>query len=182
MTPGRHTRQWGHRHDAHDGRPPTPPRYSPASDNADTPLASYATATARPPGSTTTPRAHPVAQPSPLHGMPLLCPGTTLQQVNLTDWTPNWDDNDDAAPSTGNLKESDSEIHGTKETKLEDASAVDDTAAANQAPDANTSLDGGSPPLLSSPDSTNPLEGDAPPLLDTAILSRPNSYSPTIYC
>ncbi len=63
------------------------------------------------------------------------------------------------------------EIHGTKETKLDDASAVDDTAAANQAPDANTSLDGGSPPLLSSPDSTDPLEGDAPPLLDTAILN-----------
>jgi hypothetical protein len=68
------------------------------------------------------------------------------------------------------LKESDSEIHGTEETKLDDASAVGDTAAANQAPDADTSLNGGSPPLLSSPDSTDPLEGDAPPLLDTAIL------------
>jgi hypothetical protein len=103
--------------------------------------------------------------------MPLLRPRTTLQQVDLTDWTPNWDDDDDAAPSTGNLKESDLEIHGTEETKLDDASAVDDTVAANQAPDANTSLDGGSPPLLSSPDSTNPLEGDAPPLSDTAILN-----------
>ena len=59
---------------------------------------------------------------------------------------PNWDDDDDAAPSKGDLKESDSEIHGTEETKLDDASAVDDTAAVNQAPDANTSLDGGSPP------------------------------------
>ncbi len=68
------------------------------------------------------------------------------------------------------MKESDSEIHGTKETKLDDPSAVDNTAAVNQAPNANTSLDGGSPPLLSSPDSTNPLEGDAPPLSDTAIL------------
>jgi hypothetical protein len=88
----------------------------------------------------------------------------------LTDWTPNWDDNDDAAPSTSDLKESDLEIHGTEETKLDSASAVDDTAAANQAPNANTSLDGGSTPVLSSPDSANPLEGDAPPLLDTAIL------------
>jgi hypothetical protein len=101
-------------------------------------------------------------------------------EPDLTDWTPNWDNNDDAAPSTGNLKESDSEIHGTKETKLDDASAVDDTKAANQAPDANTSLDSGSPPLLSSPDSTNPLEGDAPPLSDTAILDSGASleYAP----
>jgi hypothetical protein len=134
MMPGRRTRQWGHCHDARDGRPPTPPRYSLASDDADTPPASYAVATARPPGSTTTPRAHPVAQPSPLCGMPLLLPQTTLRQVDLTDWTPNWDDNGNAAPSTGDLKESDSEIHGTKETKLDDASAVDNTAAANQAP------------------------------------------------
>ncbi len=170
MTPGCRTRQRGHCHDAHDGRPPTPPRYSPASDNADTPPASYAAATARPPGSATTPRAHPVAQPSPLRGMLSLRPRTILRQVDLTDWTPNWDDDDDAAPSTSNLKESDSEIHGTEETKLDNASAVEDTAAANQAPNVNTSLDGGSPPLLSSPDSTNPLEGDAPPLSDTAIL------------
>jgi hypothetical protein len=89
----------------------------------------------------------------------------------LTDWTPNWDDDDNAAPSKGDLKESDSEIHGTEETKLDGASAVDNTAAANQAPDTNTSLNGGSPPLLSSPDSTNPLEGVAPPLSDTAILN-----------
>jgi hypothetical protein len=175
MMPGRRTWQRGRRYDARDSHPPTPPRYSPASDNADTPPASYAAATAPPPGSTTTPRAHPVAQPSPLCGMPSLRPRTTLRQVDLTDWTPNWDDNDDAAPSTGDLKESDLEIHGTEETKLDDASAVDDTAAANQAPDANTSLDGGSPPLLSSPDSTNPLEGDAPPLLDTAILDSGTS-------
>ncbi len=146
MTPGCRTRQRGHCHDARDGRPPTPPWYSPASDNADTPPASYAAATACPPGSTTTPRAHPVAQPSPLRGMPSLRPRTTLRQVDLTDWTPNWDNDDDAAPSTRDLKESDSEIHGTEETKLDDASAVDDTAAVNQAPDANTSLDGGSPP------------------------------------
>jgi hypothetical protein len=170
MMPGRRTRQRGHCHDAHDGRPPTPPRYSPASENMHTSPASYATATACPLGSTTTPGTHPVAQPSPLRGMLLLRPRTTLRQVDLTDWTPNWDDDDDAAPSTGDLKKSDLEIHGTKETKLDDASAVDNTAAANQAPDANTSLDGGSPPLLSSPDSPNLLEGDAPPLLDTAIL------------
>jgi hypothetical protein len=88
----------------------------------------------------------------------------------LTDWTPNWDDDDNAAPSTGDLKESDLKIHGTKETKLDNASAVDDTAVANQAPENDTSLDGGSPLLLSSPDSTDPLEGDTPPLSDTAIL------------
>jgi hypothetical protein len=102
--------------------------------------------------------------------MPSLCPRTLLQQVNLTYWTPNCDDDDDAAPSKGDLKESDSEIHGTKETKLDDASAVNNSAAANQAADNDTSLDGGSPPLLSSPDSTGPLVGDAPPPLDTAIL------------
>jgi hypothetical protein len=101
MMPGCRTRQWGSPHDAHDGRPPTPPQYSPASDNADTPPASYAAATACPPGSTTTPRAYPVAEPSPLRGMPLLRPRTTLRQVNLTDWTPNWDNDDNAAPSTG---------------------------------------------------------------------------------
>jgi hypothetical protein len=170
MMPGRRTRQRGRCHDACDGRPPTPPRYSQASDDAHTPPASYTAATAFPPGSTTTPRAHPAAQPSLLRDMLSLRPRTTLRQVHLTDWTPNWDDNDAAAPSTGNLKESDLDIHGTKETKPDDASVVDDTAAENQAPNANTSLDGGSPPLLSSPDSTNPLEGDTPPLLDTAIL------------
>jgi hypothetical protein len=175
MMPRHRTRQRGRRHDAHDSRPPTPPRYSPASHDVDTPPASYAAAMACPPGSTTTPRAHPVAQPSPLCGMPLLHSRTTLRQVDLTDWTQNWDNDDDAAPSTGDLKESDSEIHGTRETKLDDASAVDDTVAANQAPNANTSLNGSSPPLLSSPDSTNPTEGDAPPLLDTAILNSGTS-------
>jgi hypothetical protein len=65
--------------------------------------------------------------------------------------------------------------HGTKETKLDNASAVDDTAAANQAPEDDTSLNGGSPPLLSSQDSTDPLEGDAPPLPDTAILDSGTS-------
>jgi hypothetical protein len=69
----------------------------------------------------------------------------------LTDWTPDRDDDDNAAPIMGDSKESDSEIHGTKKTKLDDASAVNDSAAVNQAADDDTSLDGGSPPLLSSP-------------------------------
>jgi hypothetical protein len=110
--------------------------------------------------------------------MLLLRPQTSLQQVDLTDWTPNWDDDDDAAPSKGNLKESDSEIHGNSETKLEDASAVNDSAAANQAAEEDTSLDSGSPPLLSSPDSTRPLADDAPPPSETAILDS----SATIHC
>jgi hypothetical protein len=84
---------------------------------------------------------------------------------------PNWDDDDDAAPSKGDLKESDSEIHGTKETKLDDPSAVNNSAAATKAAEDNTSLDGSSPPLLSSPDSTGPLADNAPPPLETAILN-----------
>jgi hypothetical protein len=97
---------------------------------------SYAAATARPPGHTSTPRT-PATQLSPLVGMPSLRPRTALrQELDLANWTPLWNGGDAA---TGVLTGDDPP-----------APTVDDTAtAAPTAADATSLNSSGSPPLLS---------------------------------
>jgi hypothetical protein len=196
MTPRCCTRQWGHHHDSQDGRPstpPPPPRLSstgsggwsrpPAaadstSDNeAATERPTYADATARPQGSSviSTSGAPSVAQLLPLLGTPSLCPRSSLRQLTFVDWNPEWDDGNNEADGTGESKDNDSDLGSTKETKLDNASAVDDTAAvapminAHAADDA-ASIGSGSPPLLSIPPSPEPLAIETPPPLSDVLL------------
>ncbi len=105
---------------------------SPSSDEAAPERPTYANATARHPSSTATitPGAPSVAQLSPLLGAPSLRPCTSLHQLTFADWTPTWEDGDDKAPRMEESKDTDSDINGSNKTKQDNASEVDDTAAA----------------------------------------------------
>jgi hypothetical protein len=88
--------------------------------------------------------------------------------MTFADWNPDWDNGDDEANGTEESKDTDSDIGGTEETKQDEASTVDNTAAA--APVVNThvadnaaSNGSGSPPLLSNPPLPKPLVVEAPP-------------------
>ncbi len=131
----------------------------------------YANAMARPLGSLapSTPGPPSVAQLSPLHSTPSLCPKTTLQPLTIANWQPEWDDNNNNADGTEESKEDGADIGGTAETpqQQDDTLAVDINVAAAQATTAHaannsTSIESGSPPLLSNPPFPGPPTGDAP--------------------
>ncbi len=155
--------------------------YSPASDDADDTRQSYAAATARPPGHTNNPRTPPAALLTPLRGTRSLRPHTTLRQIDLAGWTPNWDD---GATDTNESTNMDPGITGPEAPRRDPAPMVDNaTAAAHTAGD-TASLDSGSPPLLS-PDPTFaatphiPFEDTPPPLQseDTLLDGGASVYS-----
>ncbi len=141
---------------------------SPSIDEAAPERPTYADATARPPGSTATPTPGPppIAQLLPLLGTPSLRPRTSLRQLTFADWNPDWDNGNNNANNTKGFNNA-PDLRGTKETKQDDAAAVDDNEVA--APKANahtadnaTSLGSGSPPLLSIPPSPKPLAVETP--------------------
>jgi hypothetical protein len=169
MRSKRRTRQRGRRLDARDGRLPSPiqpclsstgsggwscpsAEEDPPTDATATPARpSYADAATRS-QDTTTP-SNPVAQLTPLHGVPSLRPHTSLRPLALAAWQPGWHDDDDAVDGAS---DEDSDVGGSEETKHDDTLVVDDTAVANRDVNAYTAEDdtsdgSDSPPLLSSP-------------------------------
>ena len=108
--------------------------------------------------------------------------------MTFVDWNPDWDDGNDKADGTEESKDTDSDIGGTEETKQDEASTVDNTAAA--APVVNThvadnaaSNGSGSPPLLSNPPLPKPLVVEAPPpsgsiLLDSNAAINYTAHAP----
>ncbi len=151
---------------------------SPSSNGAAPGRSTYADATARHLSSpaTTTPGAPSVAQLSPLLGTLSLHQRTSLRQLTFADWTPVWNHGDDKAPGTDESKDTNSDINGTNETKQDNASEVNDTAAVahvvnTHVADNATSNCSGSPPLLSVPPSpVPPLAVKAPPPLGHILL------------
>ncbi len=141
---------------------------SPSSDKAAPECPTYADATACPPGSTVTltPRTPPIAQLLPLLGTLSLRPRTSIRQLTFAGWNPDWDDGDDNANNTEGSNDA-PDLAGAKETKQDNAAAVDDNKAAGPKSNAHTaddatSLSSGSPPLLSIPPSLKPLAVKTP--------------------
>jgi hypothetical protein len=180
MTPKCRTRQRGRWHDSREGSPPSPPRpclsstgsggwsrpsaaaRAPTNNAAAPAWPSYAEATACP--QDTTAPSTPVAQLSPLHGTPSLRPHTSLRPLTLAEWNPVWHEAENAANEASDKS---SDVGGSKETKHNDALAVDDTAVATRDVNALTAKDAtstgsDSPPLLSSPTSPETFLVDTP--------------------
>jgi hypothetical protein len=108
--------------------------------------------------------------------------------MTFADWDLDWDNGDDKAGGTEESKDTDLDISGTKATKEDKASTVDNNAAAlpvvnAHAADDATSSGSSSPPLLSIPPLPKPLVVKAPPpsgciLLDSNAAINYAAHAP----
>jgi hypothetical protein len=95
--------------------------------------------------------------------------------MTFADWDPDWDNGDDKAGGTEESKDTDLDIGGTKVTKQDKATTVDNNAVALPMVNAHaaenaTSNGSSSPPLLSIPPLPKPLVVKAPPLSGCILL------------
>jgi hypothetical protein len=128
--------------------------------------ATYADATARAPVAPT-PAAAPVTQLSSLWSILSLRPRPSLCPSTITNWTNDWDDEDDKAGGTEESKDDVSIVKKTAEPMIAAVPALGNDLAANPTNtahdvDTSTSVRSDSPILLTTPDSPGHVAVEAP--------------------